>query len=105
LIAVARSYLGQIAGTKIARLFGFSRADLYRNQNTITDRNQALRDEIHAIALDFPVYGYRNIAHELRRRGWTVNMKRVLRIMRMDGLCARRRKSRGLPYHRHGLAT
>ncbi len=33
------------------------------------------------------------------------HMKRVLRIMRLDGLCARRRKVRGLPYRRHGLAT
>lgn len=105
MIAVACSYAGQIARTKVARLFGFSRADLYRQRDTVTDRNRALRDEIHAIALDFPLYGYRNITHELRRQGWMVNMKRVLRIMRLDGLCARRRKVRGLPYRRHGLAT
>ena len=104
-MVVARGYLGQLAGTKIARLFGFSRADLYRETNSIAERNQVLRDEIHAIALDFPPYGYRNITHELRRRGWIVNMKRVLRLMRADGLCARRRKVRGLPYRRHGLAT
>lgn len=57
----------QIAGTKIARLFGFSRAELYSNPDVVTDRNQALRDEIHGIALDFPVYGYRMITNELRR--------------------------------------
>lgn len=105
MIAVARSYAGQLTGARIARLCGFSRAELYRRGDTVADRNRALRDEIHAIALDFSVYGYRNITHELRRNGWTVNMKRVLRIMKLDGLCARRRKSRGLPYRRHGLAT
>lgn len=104
-MSVARSYFGQLAGTKIARLFGFSRAGLYRQRDAVGERNQALRDEIHAIALDFPAYGYRSITHELRRRGWTINMKRVLRVMRMDGLCYRRRKARGLPYRRHGLAT
>lgn len=104
-MSVARSYVGQLAGAKIARLFGCSRAELYRQSDTVCDRNQALRDEIHAVALDFPAYGYRTITHELRRQGWTVNMKRVLRIMRSDGLCAHRRKVRGLPYRRHGLAT
>ena len=102
-MVVARGYLGQLAGTKIARLFGFSRADLYRETNSVAERNQVLRDEIHAIALDFPPYGYRNITHELRRRGWVVNMKRVLRLMRADGLCARRRKcGPALSAPRHG---
>ncbi len=40
-----------------------------------------------------PSYGRRRITAELRRRGWTVNPKRVYRLMREDNLlCVRRRK-------------
>jgi putative transposase len=52
-----------------------------------------LRDEIQRIALEWPCYGWRRVRVELRRRGWTVNHKRVRRIMREDNLlCLRRRK-------------
>jgi transposase InsO family protein len=47
------------------------------------------------IALEWPAYGYRTIAAELRKRGFEVNHKRVLRMLRQDNLlCVRRRKIR-----------
>lgn len=45
-----------------------------------------LRNEIQKIAVDFPRYGYRRITKELQRRGFKVNHKRILRIMREDNL-------------------
>ena len=52
-----------------------------------------LRDAIQRVALEWPSYGRPRITAELRRRGWTVNAKRVYRIMREDNLlCVRRRK-------------
>ena len=52
-----------------------------------------LRDAIQRIALEWPSYGRRRITQELRRRGWTVNRKRVHRLMREDNLlCVRKRK-------------
>ena len=52
-----------------------------------------LRDEVQRIALESPCYGWRRVTAELLRRGWTVNHKRVRRIMREDNLlCLRRRK-------------
>jgi transposase InsO family protein len=41
-----------------------------------------LRDEMEKIALAFPRYGYRRMTAELNRRKWSVNHKRVLRLMR-----------------------
>jgi putative transposase len=35
---------------------------------------------------DFPGYGYRRITHELRRRGVTINHKRISRVMKANGL-------------------
>jgi transposase InsO family protein len=52
-----------------------------------------LRDAIQRIALEWPSYGRPRITAELRRQGWTVNPKRVYRLMREDNLlCVRRRK-------------
>ena len=43
--------------------------------------------------LEWPCYGCPRITAELRRQGWTVNPKRVYRLMREDDLlCVRRRK-------------
>jgi putative transposase len=72
-----------------------SRAGFYRRHNVpvAPDRDIDLRDEIQKIALEFPYYGRRRVAAELKRRGWKVNHKRVHRIMREDNLlCLRRRK-------------
>lgn len=45
-----------------------------------------LRDVIERIVLAFPGYGYRRVTQALARDGWTVNHKRVLRVMREESL-------------------
>lgn len=57
------------------------------------DPDMDLRDAIQRIALEWPSYGRPRITAELRRRGWTVNPKRVYRLLREDNLlCVRKRK-------------
>jgi putative transposase len=57
------------------------------------DGDMELRDAIHRIALEWPSYGRPRITAELRRQGWTVNHKRVRRLLREDNLlCIRKRK-------------
>src|SRR5882724_10081138 len=52
-----------------------------------------LRDAIQKIAVEWPSYGRPRVTRELRARGWTVNPKRVYRLMREDNLlCMRKRK-------------
>jgi putative transposase len=73
-----------------------SRAGFYRWQKRSARpayRDLAVRDAIQRIALEFPCYGSRRMRFELERRGYTVNRKRVQRLMREDNLlCLRRRK-------------
>jgi transposase InsO family protein len=72
-----------------------SRASFYRfNEDAAKpDRDMDLRDAIQRIALEWPSYGRPRITAELRRRGWTVNPKRVYRLLREDNLlCVRKRK-------------
>jgi len=51
-----------------------------------------LRDQLQRVAVESPAYGYRRITVELQRRGFDVNHKRVLRLMREDNLLCVRRK-------------
>jgi transposase InsO family protein len=75
---------------------GLSRATFYRLRHaepSAGETDTELRAQIHAVALQWPQYGYRRITAELRRRGVVVNHKRVLRLMRSDNLlCLRRRQ-------------
>ena len=75
-------------------LAGVSRAGYYRRWQASAPRQEetAVRDAIQRIALANRRYGYRRIAAQLRRDGFLVNHKRVLRLMRRDNLlCLRKR--------------
>lgn len=46
----------------------------------------AVRDEMQKIAVVFTRYGYRRMTIELQRRGFNINHKKVLNLMREDNL-------------------
>jgi transposase InsO family protein len=74
--------------SQLCNLLQVSRSWYYEKQ-TRAEEEEAdieLRDMIERIILDFPGYGYRRVTHALKRTGWTVNHKRVLRIMREESL-------------------
>jgi transposase InsO family protein len=80
---------------RMVELARVSRASFYRfNEDAAKpDPDMDLRDAIQRIALEWPSYGRPRITAELRRRGWTVNPKRVYRLLREDNLlCVRKRK-------------
>jgi transposase InsO family protein len=66
-----------------------------------------LKNQFQEAALEFPSYGYRRITAELQDRGYAVNRKRVLRMMRQDNLLCLKKKfkqvttdsSHGLPVY------
>jgi putative transposase len=79
---------------ELCGLVRVSRAGYYRHWQASAPRQEAtgLVDAIQRLALANPHYGYRRITAELRREGWQVNRKRVLRLMGEDNLlCLRRR--------------
>ena len=54
--------------------------------------------------LEFPGYGYRRVTKELYRRGWAVNHKRFLRVMRQESLlCQIKRRFRSTTDSSHSL--
>lgn len=52
----------------------------------------ALRDAIEHIVLEFPGYGYRRVTEALKRQGWCINHKKVLRVMRKESLLCQLKK-------------
>jgi putative transposase len=52
-----------------------------------------LRDEMQKVVLEWPAYAYRRITRELQERGFRVNHKRVLRMMRKDNPLRVRRRA------------
>jgi putative transposase len=83
------------AVNSLCQMTGISRAGYYRWRVPPPSFpvEMELRDAMQQIALQFPAYGYRRITMELNRRGFEVNHKRVLRLMRADNLLCLRRKA------------
>ena len=90
---------------RMVKLGRVSRSGFYRfDESTKPDPDMDLRDAIQRIALEWPSYGRPRITRELRRRGWTVNPKRVYRLLREDNLlCVRKRKFVVTTNSNHGL--
>ena len=77
---------------------GVSKSGYYewlQNSNTVNEKQRQdmiIKDELQQIALSFPRYGYRRMTVELHHRGYLVNHKKVLRLMKEDNLlCIRKR--------------
>ncbi len=93
---------------QLCTLLDVSRSWIYARPHAPTQaqRDVALRDAIERIVLEFPGYGYRRVTKELHRQQWTVNHKRVLRIMRQEALlCHLQRSWMTTTDSRHGLRT
>lgn len=73
---------------RLCRLSNVSRASYYRHWQASAPRQEemGLRDALQRLALANRRYGYRRLGALLRREGWDVNHKRVLRLMREDNL-------------------
>lgn len=87
-----RAEQGGLTTERMCELAGMSRAGFYRHWEVSAPKqaDTALRDELQLVALEKRFYGHRRVCQELRQRGYLVNAKRVLRLMRADNLLALR---------------
>jgi putative transposase len=88
-IARIREDHPELSERSLCRLFGVSRSWYYQEPTAAEQKARkdlSLRDAIEHIVLEFPGYGYRRVTQALRREGWPINHKRVLRIMREESL-------------------
>jgi putative transposase len=72
----------------LCRTSGVSRAGYYRYFQAAAPRleEMGVRDAMQRVALAHRHYGYRRVTAQLRRDGFVLNHKRVLRLMRSDNL-------------------
>ena len=90
----------------LCQMTGLSRAGFYRSRvpRQASAVEMEIRDAMQKVALEWPAYGYRRITVEIQRRGFTINHKRVLRMMREDNLlCVRQRSFVVTTNSRHNL--
>jgi putative transposase len=85
---------GSLTILDFCQLAGVSRASYYRRwqRRKPSEEQMAVRDRVQRLALRYRYYGYRPITRLLKREGWVVNHKRVLRLMREDNLLSLRRR-------------
>jgi putative transposase len=84
-----RRLIGQDERTSIRRqceLLGVNRSSVYYVPVEPDAEELELMRQIDELHLEFPFYGSRSIARELRAKGYRVNRKRVQRLMRVMGL-------------------
>ena len=70
---------------KACQLLVYPRSSYYYAPR-VKEEDQCLKQAIQTVAGEWPTYGYRRITAQLNRQGWTVNHKRVSRIMRQMGI-------------------
>ena len=84
-------------------LLGLARSSAYYEPIPESEDNLRLMREIDEVYLENPSYGSRSIAAVLANQGWTVNRKRVQRLMRVmsiAGVTPKRSTSKPSPGHR-----
>lgn len=89
MIAVAQVAHPELSLRRLCTLLGINRAWYYaQRREDLAARAEAtrLRDAIERLVLAFPGYGYRRVTRALQRDGWSVNHKRILRVMRQESL-------------------
>jgi putative transposase len=86
---VRRRLIGPDEQTSVRRqceLLGINRSSVYYVPVEPDAEELELMRRIDEIHLEFPFYGSRSIARELRAKGYRANRKRVQRLMRLMGL-------------------
>jgi putative transposase len=71
-----------------ASLLAVNLSGLYVKRKPVSACEVTLMNEIQDIYAIHPFKGYRRICHDLQDKGYPVNHKRVLRLMRVMGLQA-----------------
>ncbi|NBV87102.1 MAG: IS3 family transposase [Verrucomicrobia bacterium] len=90
------------AGVSAAcRALGLARSTYYRKSEESAEKRES-REQIVALSLEHPRYGYRRVTVILGRRGKKVNAKRVQRVRRAEGLVVSKRQRK---MRRVGVST
>ena len=91
--------LGKAAGA--CRALGLARSSYYRSGRSSLE-SRRIRKEVLELSGKHPHYGYRRITALMRREAFEVNVKRVARIRREEGIKVSKKQRR---LRRLGIST
>jgi putative transposase len=74
----------------VCDVLGCARSSYYYRAGQADDKE--VKKAIQMVAGEWPTYGYRRVTAQMHRQGWTVNRKRVGRLMRGLGLQVKDRR-------------
>src|SRR5205823_8137989 len=74
------------------RLMGLARSTYYDEPELQPISEARLVEQIKAVCAEWPAYGYRRVTAELHDEGRIVNHKKVMRLMKENGLTVRPRR-------------
>ena len=77
---------GEISVKEQVKLLGVSRSSVYYEKKEPSEEEVKIKHRIDELYTDYPFYGSRKMAAQLRRESWMINRKRVQRYMREMGL-------------------
>lgn len=83
---------GELGLHEACQAAGVSRSGYWAWLQAKPREPEPLLGEIRRIVGEFNGYGYRRVTAELRRRNFTVNHKRVLELLRENGLSCKRKR-------------
>lgn len=88
--------------TVLCSILSCARSSYYHRAAVVEDVE--LKTAIQTAATEWPTYGYRRIAAQLHRQDWSVNRKRVQRLMRLMNIqAASKRRKRRTTNSEHGF--
>jgi len=82
---VLKAFSKTVSQRRACKVLGQPRST-QRYNVIISDEEKILVQRIVALARDYGRYGYRRIMALLRKEGWIINHKRMLRLWRQEGL-------------------
>ena len=89
-VAILRNRLGY-SERRICRAIGQARSS-QRYEEVVHDEERQLIAAMHRLSVRWPRFGYRRITVLLRQDGWRVNVKRVHRLWKAEGLQIRKKQ-------------
>jgi transposase InsO family protein len=90
--ALIEKHRGDLPFSRAAHALGLSRKNRYKKEVTPSTELTTWKTHIEKILTDFPCYGYRRVTATLKRQSFTVNHKKIMRIMHATGLKQKKRK-------------
>ena len=83
---------GGLSAAEGCRLMGLARSTYYDEPESQPIGEARLVEQIKEVCTEWPAYGYRRVTAELHGDGRIVNHKKVMRLMKENGLTVRPRR-------------